>query len=94
LNFGISDKALALIIDTLKNCGVTRAVIFGSRANGSWRDSSDIDIAVFDGENIGRIISQLDELPMPYKFDVVDYETVKHQPLREQIDRDGVELFS
>ena len=94
MNIGLSDKHIALIIDTLKSCDVRRAVVFGSRAKGNWRYNSDIDIAVFGGVNTPKLSAQLEELPMPYKFDVVSYETINHEPLREHIDRVGIELFS
>ncbi|MDR1321736.1 MAG: nucleotidyltransferase domain-containing protein [Gracilibacteraceae bacterium] len=94
MNIGLSDKHTELIIDTLRASGVSRAVVFGSRAKGNWRDNSDIDIAVFGDVNIGGLLTDLDELPTPYKFDVVNYETIIHQPLREHIDRSGVELYS
>jgi predicted nucleotidyltransferase len=92
MNIGLSEKHTTLLVDTLKNCGVRRAVVFGSRAKGNWRDNSDIDIAVFGGY-VPELPALLDELPMPYKFDVADYEGIKHKPLREHIDRVGVELF-
>ena len=94
LNIGLSDKHISHIIDTLENNGVWRAVIFGSRAKGNWRDNSDIDIAVYGDVHIPELRACLDELPMPYKFDVVQYETINHEPLREHIDRVGVELFN
>ena len=94
MNIGLSDKHIALIIGALKDCGVQRAVVFGSRAKGNWRENSDIDIAVFGDVHLPKLSARLDELPMPYKFDVVDYETISHQPLREHIDRVGVEMFS
>jgi predicted nucleotidyltransferase len=93
MNTGLSETHTELIINTLRRCGVTRAVLFGSRAKGNYRDNSDIDIAVWgDDVNIGRILACLDELPMPYKFDVVEYETISHKPLQEHIDRVGVQL--
>ena len=94
MNIGLSDKHIALVIDALKDGGVRRAVVFGSRAKGNWRGNSDIDIAVFGDVRLPKLSARLDELPMPYKFDVVDYEAISHKPLREHIDRVGVELFS
>jgi len=94
MNTGLSEKHTQLIIDTLKRGGVSKAVIFGSRAKGNWRENSDIDIAVFGDVNIGALSADLDELPMPYKFDMVSYENIIHAPLREHIDRIGIELFS
>ena len=93
MNIGLSDKHIALVIDALKDGGVRRAVVFGSRAKGNWRDNSDIDIAVFGDIHLPKLSARLDDLSMPYKFDVVDYEAISHKPLREHIDRVGVELF-
>ncbi|MDR0983496.1 MAG: nucleotidyltransferase domain-containing protein [Ruminococcus sp.] len=88
MNIGLSESHTKLITDTLKRDGITRAVVFGSRAKWNFRDNFDIDIAVWGNSvNIGRLLTSLDELPMPYKFDVADYETISHEPLREHIDR-------
>jgi predicted nucleotidyltransferase len=94
MNIGLSEIHTNLIINTLKTGGITRAVVFGSRAKGNFCDNSDIDIAVWGNDvNIGKLLTALDELPMPYKFDMADYETINHKPLKEHIDRVGVELF-
>ena len=93
INIGLSAKHIDLITEVLKSSGASRAVLFGSRAKGDWCDSSDIDIAVFGNVRTPALLARLDELPMPYKFDVINYETINHAPLREHIDRVGVELF-
>ena len=93
MRFGLSDKQIEQISVLLNNAGVSKAVIFGSRAKGNFRPNSDIDIAVWGNEpNIGRILTELDELPMPYKFDVVEYEPLT-AALREHIDRVGVVFY-
>ncbi|GHU53966.1 hypothetical protein FACS1894132_07670 [Clostridia bacterium] len=93
MDFGLSKKQLLLISEKLKSENVKKAVIFGSRAKGNYRLNSDIDIAVFGVSNLGKLISELDELPLPYKFDVVSYENIYHGPLREHIDRVGVIIY-
>jgi len=40
-----------------------------------------------------RIASELDELPLPYRFDVEAYPCIEHQPLRDHIDRVGKPFF-
>jgi predicted nucleotidyltransferase len=95
MNIGLSKEQLAMIVDTLEEAGVMKALVYGSRAKGNWRDNSDIDIAVIGaGVNIGSLSLRLDELPMPYKFDVIGYESITHTPLREHIDRVGVEIYA
>lgn len=39
-------------------------------------------------------LTGLDELPLPYKFDVSDYYRIDNQELREHIDRVGRIIYS
>ncbi len=95
MKLGLSEKHFQLIVETLKQTDIDRAVMFGSRAKGNWRENSDIDIAVFgEGVNVGSLVAQLDELPMPYKFDIVDYNSINSCALREHIDRVGIEIYT
>lgn len=70
--------------------------IFGSRARGNYKPNSDIDLVLF-GENLNEktilhISSELDELPTPYKFDVLDYKTIDNENLKNIIDNFGLEF--
>lgn len=95
MKLGLSEKHFQLIVETLKQTDIDRAVVFGLRAKGNWRENSDIDIAVFgEGVNVGSLVAQLDELPMPYKFDIVDYNSINSCALREHIDRVGIEIYT
>ena len=65
--------------------------IFGSRAKGNYKPNSDIDLILY-GERITEklllhIASELDELPAPYKFDIVDYKTISNNNFKEEIDK-------
>jgi len=94
MKFGLTNEQMEQICNKLLKSGVSKAVIFGSRAKGTHRCNSDIDIAVWgDGLYIERIFSELDELPMPYKFDVVEYDKITHIALREHIDRVGISFL-
>jgi len=66
-------------------------LIFGSRTRGTYRTGSDIDLAIFtDNHNdFYKISNELDELPTPYKFDVIDYKTLTHEGMKESIDKYG-----
>ncbi|MFC1585456.1 nucleotidyltransferase domain-containing protein [Fibrobacterota bacterium] len=70
--------------------------VYGSRAMQNYKKGSDIDFAVYSHGNedlIGKILTELDELPTPYLFDVTDYKRLKHRELKEHIDRVGVVFF-
>lgn len=98
MNFGLSDTALALIRGVFARHPQVDAVkIFGSRAMGTERANSDIDLALYgaiDQVLLGCIAAELDELPLPYLFDVLDTGRLTHPGLREHIDRHGRLLYS
>jgi len=97
MNFGLTANVIAKIQNILKNHPeIKRAQIFGSRALGSYRQNSDIDLALWgdiDELSLATIYAELDELPLPYKFDLVIYGEITHPPLREHIDRFGQDIF-
>ena len=94
MKFGLADKQIEQILAILKKANVTEAVIFGSRAKGNWRENSDIDIAVWGQDiNLGKLSLDLEELPMPYKFDVINYDKISNSAFREHIDRVGINFY-
>ena len=69
-------------------------LIFGSRAKGTYKKASDVDLAIkgtaVTPETIQRLSFLLnEELPLPYFFDVVHYEALENQLLIEHINRIG-----
>ena len=77
--FGLTHKDIADIIAVLRTYPeIEETVIFGSRAIGTHKKGSDIDLAIKGDELthriISRLISQLDEeLTIPYFFDIIEY---------------------
>lgn len=74
-----------------------RAILYGSRAMGHPRPGSDIDL-ILVGESLGHddlcdIELALDDLLLPWKFDVSLYHHLTHQALLEHIDREGIVLY-
>ena len=69
--------------------------IFGSRAKGTYHNGSDIDFAIWanDDKHFYRIAGELDELPTPYKFDVINYNTLEHEGMKNSIDNEGVVFY-
>ena len=95
--FGLSSNALKLIREVFgRHPEVHTVKIFGSRAMGRFEDCSDVDLALWgdlDLRLMGRIVAELDELPVPYVFEVKAYETIQHLALRQSIDRFGKTLY-
>lgn len=98
LNHGLSDASLALLAGTIAQCGegVTRVDVFGSRATGTYRTNSDIDL-VLHGDvtdaTIDRLRTLFLESSLPLSVDVTSYERA-YPPLRRHIDAVARCLFS
>lgn len=76
-----------------KSCA---AYLFGSRATGTARSTSDFDVAVLAGEDISRELSvareMLEESHIPYKVDVVDLRSAS-PAVRRAAQAQGVLLW-
>jgi predicted nucleotidyltransferase len=93
MNTGLSASEWQLIIDALNCANAERAILFGSRAKGGWKSNSDIDIAISGANvNIATLREHLDELPLPYKFDILDYNKISNPDLRDHINRIGINI--
>ena len=69
--------------------------LFGSSVREDFKESSDIDLAVLtsDKKIITLLRYQLEELPIPYKIDLVDLEEVS-KDLKEEILKSGVVIWN
>jgi uncharacterized protein len=80
------------------NPAIEKAYIFGSRGRGTARHSSDVDIAIVGDSASDETARWLritldEELPLPYKFDVVHLDSLANTQLRSNILRDGKVIF-
>jgi uncharacterized protein len=93
---GLAPRELDLIRSVLvRHPAVTGAILFGSRAKGTAKPGSDIDLAlegITDPLQAESVASELDELPLPYRFDVKALEAIQQRPLLEHIARIGIRI--
>ena len=78
------------------SCGASRLVLFGSRARGDHRDTSDIDLAVWGlgPTEAGRLRLLLDDLPTLLCFDLVPVTPDTNPALLKNIQNEGVVLYA
>jgi len=90
-------------LDTLKRIlpayanHITRVVLFGSRATGSFRNESDIDLVVhgrLTDKHINRLWTLFNESSLPFGVDVKCYELTKHAPFKSHMDKVCKRLFT
>lgn len=74
---------------------IGKAVVFGSRATGRARPSSDIDLALTGVKNpatVDRLRTEFEESLLAVTVDLVDYDRLANPRLRAHIDAAGIEL--
>lgn len=67
-------------------------ILYGSRAKGTARECSDIDIAVTGAEDFDILVEKVEELPTLYSIDLVNMDTCKNELLLEDIRQYGREI--
>jgi uncharacterized protein len=98
--FGIYDKTFLFMLETFKSfTEIEHVIIYGSRAIGNYKKGSDIDLAIVgekvDLHTVNKLSVKLnEELPVPYYFDVLDYNSLSNQELKKHIDQEGKFLYS
>lgn len=98
MKFGLSDQEIKQIITVLKKYpDVQKAFFFGSRGMGNFKKGSDVDLALkgpLKSGTVQKIRLELEEgLPLPYFFDIVDYDEIQKPELKEHIDQWGKEFY-
>ena len=96
MNDGLKDKYRKAIIKIIAACPrVERAVLFGSRAIGTFTPTSDVDIALFGDEltltDLADMAAEIEELTMPQSVDLILYRTIKNKKLIKHIKEHGVQ---
>lgn len=97
-DFGLSGEVIEKIHQVFRNHPtVQKAVLYGSRALGTFRPNSDIDLTLV-GEKLTfteqlEIDNELDDLLLPYQIDLSLFHRLDHKGLIDHIERVGKIFF-
>ncbi len=64
-------------------------ILYGSRAKGTARERSDIDIAVTGVDDFDMLAKEVEDLPTLYSVDLLNLDTCRNQLLLEDIKEYG-----
>ena len=94
---GLKTKHRQAIIKALTAYeGIERAVLFGSRAQGIFSVTSDIDIALFGDLNLRdltKLMEAIDRLAIPQRVDLLLHNSVDNDALLREIKVHGIDLY-
>ncbi|WAK03732.1 nucleotidyltransferase domain-containing protein [Methylobacter sp. YRD-M1] len=98
MKYGLKNQTIAQINAVFaRHSEIEQVILYGSRAKGNFKDSSDIDLAL-KGHNlnssiIDRINFELDGLFLPYCFDISLFSRINNARLIDHINHIGVIFY-
>lgn len=97
--YGLKDEVVEAICKIFRaHPEVEKATLYGSRAKGNYKPASDIDLtlqgALLDLTILNLISWELDDLLLPYTFDLSIYKQISNPELLDHIQRVGIVFYA
>ncbi len=95
MKYGLNETTISKINSVFAaHPKIKQVKIYGSRAKGTHKNGSDIDLCLFadnlSNNELNRIKNELDDLMLVYSIDLCDYRAIGSDDLKEHIDRVGL----
>ena len=96
--FGLKSEVIAQINQIFAEYPeISKAILYGSRAKGNYKNGSDIDLTLISDRlnyrQLLQIQNQIDDLLLPYSVDLSIFSTIDNLHLIEHIDRVGITFY-
>lgn len=97
--FGLEERDIQVICAIFARYPqVEKAVLYGSRAKGNFKNGSDIDLTLLGGEDLTlevlyRIMDEIDDLLLPYTFDLSIFRQISDPDVIDHVRRVGVVFY-
>jgi predicted nucleotidyltransferase len=97
MKFGLKEYNIIKINQIFaQNKKIEKVLLYGSRAIGNYKEGSDIDLTIIGNiefQELQRIINDLDDLLLPYKFDISIFSDINNKDLIDHIKRVGIIFY-
>ncbi len=98
MSFGLPELTVSTIREILaRHPEVERAIIYGSRAKGTYRPGSDIDLTLIGPgltyHDLVSIMGELEESVIPYTVDVSILDDIEDPAVQDHIKRWGQTFY-
>ena len=87
------DEIIEKVKDICKKYGVSHLYLFGSYAKGTAHERSDIDFILKGTDKFDEIKDKMNEILTLKSIDLLDYDNIKDQILKESMDRYGKIIY-
>ena len=96
--FGLKPEAIAQINQIFAEYPeISKAILYGSRAKGNYKNGSDIDLTLssdrLNHRQLLQIQNQIDDLLLPYSIDLSIFSSIDNLHLIEHVDRVGITFY-
>lgn len=92
-NTGLRPEVVESVRELAQKYHIAKVILFGSRARGDYRKTSDIDLAVSGGDVIRFALDVEEETPTLLKYDIVNLDGVVQKALLASIEKEGKVLY-
>ncbi len=98
MKYGLKETHLTIIKSIFeKYQEIDEAILYGSRANGNYRNGSDIDLTLkgkkLDLSLLVKIQMELEDSTLPHQVDLSIYHRIENENLKEHIGRIGISFY-
>ncbi len=98
MKYGLPQSAVQKICAVLSRYPqVEKAILYGSRAKGNYKNGSDIDLTLRGSDLtlnvIYKILNDLDESLLPYTIDLAIFDDISDLDVIEHIQRVGITFY-
>lgn len=88
-----AEEVIEEVVKLCRSFQAKEAVLYGSRAKGTARERSDIDIAVTGVENFDLLAEKVGDLQTLYSVDLLNMDTCRNELLLEDIREYGRKIL-
>lgn len=98
MRYGLEEQEWSAVFATFARFNhIEKAILYGSRAKGTQKPFSDVDITLVGQaltyDELIQVKGLIDDLLLPYEFDISLFSTLQNQALKEHILRRGICVY-
>ncbi len=99
MKFGLKEETIEKINGVFAiHPEVKKAILYGSRAKGNYKNGSDLDLTLCGDETLTlqvlyKIMDEIDDLLLPYMMDLSIHHQISDASVLEHIQRVGVVFY-